>query len=72
MADNALNTNQNSAGEQPANTPDNADVRMDLDDLTTMIPQGGSTSSLLAAADATKQKAEGKPEEPARAELDLS
>lgn len=48
-----LNTNQTPAGEQKAQVP--ADDGL-LDDLSTMMPQG-STSNLLAAAEAQKEKA---------------
>ena len=78
MADNALNTNQNPEAKQPANTAGNvapvpsANEGL-LDDLTTMMPQGGSTSSLLAAADAAKAKTEGKASpSDANADIDLS
>jgi hypothetical protein len=61
MADNALNTNQNPEAKEPVNNANTAPEASSgnglLDDLTTMMPQGSSTSSLLAAADATKAKA---------------
>lgn len=76
MADNALNTNQNPEAKESVNTAGNTTPAASsgdglLDDLTTMMPQGGSTSALLAAADAAKAKADGKAAEAATAKSDL-